>query len=66
MVNKDNWNVVRNAHIEIWIDGNKIVDHIDNKPNMPRNSDTMKQAGPIVLYTEDAAVGFDNININPL
>jgi hypothetical protein len=51
-------------HIEIWIDGTKIVDYIDNKILL--NSETMKQGGPIVLYTEDAAVGFDNVNVSPL
>ena len=53
-------------HIEIWIDGVKIVDYIDNQPNIPRNSMTMLKGGHIVLYTEDAAVGFDNVNIQPL
>ena len=53
-------------HIEIWIDGIKIVDYIDNQPGIPRNSMTMLRGGHIVLYTEDAQVGFDNVNIQPL
>jgi 3-keto-disaccharide hydrolase/fibronectin type III domain protein len=52
--------------IQIWIDGAKIVDYLDNQPGIPRNSEIMKQGGPIVLYTEDAAVGFDNVVIRPL
>jgi hypothetical protein len=52
--------------IQIWIDGVKIVDYLDNQPGIPRNSEIMKQGGPIVLYTEDAAVGFDNVAIRPL
>jgi hypothetical protein len=53
-------------HIEIWVDGAKIIDYIDNKPSIPRNSEKMKQGGTITLYTEDAAVAFDNVNITPL
>jgi hypothetical protein len=52
--------------IQVWIDGAKIVDYTDNQPGIPPNSETMKQGGPIVLYTEDAAVGFDNVHIRPL
>jgi len=52
--------------IQVWIDGTKIVDYVDNHPAIPRNSETMKQGGPIALYTEDAAVGFDNVKITPL
>jgi hypothetical protein len=52
--------------IQIWIDGVKIVDYIDNQSGIPRNSEIMKQGGSIVLYTEDAAVGFDNVVIRPL
>jgi hypothetical protein len=52
--------------IQVWIDGAKIVDYIDNQPGIPRNSEIMRQGGPIVLYTEDAAVGFDNVKIKPL
>ena len=52
--------------IQVWIDGTKIADYLDNNPAIPRNSETMKQGGPIVLYTEDAAVGFDNVKITPL
>jgi hypothetical protein len=52
--------------IQVWIDGTKIVDYLDNKPGIPRNSEIMKQGGPIVLYTEDAAVGFDNVKIKRL
>ncbi|MGC1134332.1 MAG: family 16 glycoside hydrolase [Nitrososphaeraceae archaeon] len=52
--------------IQVWIDGTRIVDYVDNNPAIPRNSETMKQGGPIVLYTEDAAVGFDNVKITPL
>jgi hypothetical protein len=53
-------------HIEIWVDGAKIIDYIDNKSWIPRNSEKMKQGGTITLYTEDAAVAFDNVNITPL
>jgi hypothetical protein len=53
-------------HIEIWVDGAKITDYIDNKSWIPKNSEKMKQGGTITLYTEDAAVGFDNVNITPL
>ena len=52
--------------IQIWIDGVKIVDYLDNQLGILRNSEIMKQGGPIVLYTEDAAVGFDNVVIRPL
>jgi len=52
--------------IQVWIDGAKIVDYSDNQPGIPPNSDTMKQGGPIVLYTDDAAVGFDNVQIKRL
>jgi len=52
--------------IQLWVDGTKIADYVDNHPAIPRNSETMKQGGPIALYTEDAAVGFDNVKITPL
>ena len=39
---------------------------ISVKSILTRNSETMKQGGPIALYTEDAAVGFDNVKIRPL
>jgi F5/8 type C domain/Domain of Unknown Function (DUF1080) len=52
--------------IQVWIDGTKFVDYLDNQPGIPRNSEVMKQGGPIVLYTEDAAVGFDNVKIKTL
>jgi hypothetical protein len=50
----------------VWIDGVKIIDYIDNKATVPRNSITMKQGGYVGLYDEDAAVGFDNVIIKPL
>jgi hypothetical protein len=52
--------------IQVWIDGAKIVDYVDDQSGIPRNSEIMKKGGPIVLYTEDAAVGFDNVNIKSL
>jgi hypothetical protein len=52
--------------IQVWIDNAKIADYTDNQPGIPPNSETMKQGGQIVLYTEDAAVGFDNVQIRPL
>lgn len=53
-------------YIEIWVDGAKIIDYVDSELWIPRNSEKMKQGGTITLYTEDAAVAFDNINITPL
>ena len=53
-------------HITVWIDGIKILDYIDNKADVPRNSLKMRQGGFIGLYTEDAAVAFDNVIIRPL
>ena len=52
--------------IQLWIDITKIVDYTDNQAGILPNSQTMKQGGPIVLNTEDAAVGFDNVHISPL
>ena len=49
--------------IQIWIDGVQIANYTDNKPNIQRNSPKMLNGGHIVLYTEDASVGFDNVNI---
>ena len=49
-------------HIQIWIDGVKVVDYIDNKV---QNSEKLS-FGAIGLYTEDASVRFDNIYIKPL
>jgi Domain of Unknown Function (DUF1080) len=50
--------------IEVWIDDVPIITYSDNR--VPLNSEKMKREGPIVLYTEDAAVGFDNVFITPL
>jgi hypothetical protein len=52
--------------IVVWIDGIKIIDYIDNKAGIPRNSLKMRQGGFVGLYTEDAAVAFDNVIIRPL
>lgn len=49
--------------IEVWIDGQQICNYVDNR--IP-NSEKMKREGPIVLYTEDAAVAFDDVIIKPL
>ena len=53
-------------HIVVWIDGIKIIDYIDNKTGVPRNSLVMRQGGFVGLYTEDAAVAFDDVIIKPL
>jgi hypothetical protein len=53
-------------HIIVWIDGIKIIDYIDNKAGVPRNSLKMKQGGFIGLYADDAAARFDNVVIKPL
>lgn len=50
--------------IQVWVDGVQLCNYVDNKP--PLNSEKMKRQGPIVLYTEDAAVGFDNVKIQSL
>jgi hypothetical protein len=50
--------------IQVWIDGTQIVNYLDDKA--PLNSEKMKRAGPVVLYTEDASVGFDNVVIKKL
>ena len=50
--------------IEVWVDDMQIVNYIDNRT--PLNSEKMKRQGPIVLYTEDAAVAFDNVFITEL
>ena len=53
-------------HIIVWIDGIKIIDYIDNKAGIPRNSLKMNQGGFIGLYADNAAARFDNVVIKPL
>ena len=66
-----NWNKIRimhensytsTPHIQIWINGNKVIDYIDNK----FHSSEKLSFGAIGLYNEDASVRFDNIYIKPL
>jgi hypothetical protein len=52
-------------HIIVWIDGIKIIDYIDNKAGVPKNSLKMRQGGYIGLYADDAAARFDNVVIRP-
>jgi hypothetical protein len=47
-------------HIAITVDGNKVIDYIDNTMSSKLSS------GSIVLYDEDASVQFDNVKITPL
>ncbi len=51
-------------HIQIWVDGIKIVDFIDNNKTV-LNSTKMSH-GSIGLYNEDSSVAFDNIYISHL
>jgi Domain of Unknown Function (DUF1080) len=49
-------------HIQVWVDGIKAADFIDNKiPNSYKMS-----SGYMGLYNEDSRVNFDNVNIGPL
>jgi hypothetical protein len=50
-------------HIQVWVDGVKAADFIDNKsqPNSP-----VMSSGSIGLYNEDSRVNFDNVNINSI
>jgi hypothetical protein len=67
-----NWHIrvtgtgTETPHIIVWIDGIKIIDYIDNRAGVLRNSLKMEQGGFVGLYTEDAAVAFDNVIIKPL
>ncbi len=49
-------------HIQVWVDGVKAADFVDNQP---LSSSTLS-SGYMGLYNEDAKVNFDNVNINPL
>jgi Domain of Unknown Function (DUF1080) len=50
-------------HIQVWVDGAKAADFIDNKsqPNSP-----VMSSGSIGLYNEDSSVNFDNVSINSI
>jgi hypothetical protein len=50
-------------HIQIWVDGVKAADIVDNRSQ--RNSPQMS-GGFIGLYNEDSRVNFDNVNINTI
>lgn len=71
-----NWSIVGN-HIVIFLDGNKIVDFIDDgsvgsvdegtlSQNKDTNGQTVLLAGPgsIGMYTENAEASFDNVEMN--
>jgi Domain of Unknown Function (DUF1080) len=49
-------------HIQVWVDGIKAADFIDNKI---RNSYKMS-SGYMGLYNEDSRVNFENVYISPL
>ena len=46
-------------HITISVDGNKVVDYIDQTMSPQLSS------GAVVMYNEDAHVNFDNVYITP-
>lgn len=46
-------------HIMISVDGNKVVDYVDQTMSQQLSS------GAIAMYTEDANVNFDNVSITP-
>lgn len=48
-------------HIQAFVNGDKVADYIDDSM-----SDTLSRPGVIGLYTEDAEVQFDNVQISPL
>lgn len=47
-------------HITVWVDGKKAIDYYDSTISAGM------ETGSIGLYTEDAAVSFDNVFITPL
>jgi hypothetical protein len=49
-------------HIQVWVDGAKVADFVDNQPV----SSAKLSSGNMGLYNEDARVNFDNVNINVL
>jgi hypothetical protein len=49
-------------HIQVWVDGVKAADFIDNQPV----SSSTLSSGYMGLYNEDAKANFDNVNINAL
>lgn len=54
------WNITAvGNHITISVDGNKIVDYIDQTMSQQLSS------GAIAMYTEDANVNFDNVSVTP-
>jgi hypothetical protein len=54
------WNITAiGNHITISVDGNKVVDYIDQTMSPELSS------GAVVMYTEDANVNFDNVYITP-
>jgi hypothetical protein len=50
-------------HIQVWVDGIKAADFIDNFSQ--RNSPQMA-SGAMGLYNEDSKVNFDNVSINSI
>jgi hypothetical protein len=55
-----NWKITAiGNHITITVDGNKIIEYIDNTMSSKLGS------GSMVLYNEDALAHFDNVNITP-
>jgi 3-keto-disaccharide hydrolase len=55
-----NWKITAiGNHITITVDGNKIIDYIDNTMSSKLGS------GSMVLYNEDALAHFDNVKITP-
>ena len=49
-------------HIQVWVDGVKAADFVDNQPV----SSSTLSSGYMGLYNEDAKANFDNVNINAL
>lgn len=57
----NHWHIkVVGNHIQVWIDGNLVVDFVD------QNMAPQLASGSINMYTEDARVNFDNIYISVL
>jgi 3-keto-disaccharide hydrolase len=48
-------------HIEVWVDGSKAADFVDNKIHQPNSLQISK--GFVGLYNEDSLVNFDNVKI---
>jgi hypothetical protein len=55
-----NWKITAiGNHITITVDGNKVIDYIDQTMSPQLSS------GAVVMYNEDAYVSFDNVYITP-